>query len=376
MSNTSLTDELKDFAEEVGLDIIRITSADPFSDASERIKEQIKRGLRPKWEIEEVDSFCSPKSILSDAESIIVAGECYLTSEAVDLSKPGEPHGRIARYTWRNYYHDVKTKLRTIADFLEERVRTGFHFRCYSLGPLAEKPLAQRAGVGWYGKHGIIMTKEYGSWGVLGELVTNIELDEDEPLETLCGNCHKCIDACPTGAIIEPYILDVSKCLGYINHNQAVMPVQIRELWSNRLYGCTVCQEVCPFNRTVEPKNRKPEYGYVGPSLPLIPILQMNEKEYRKRYSKNQIGERWVSFGAIQRNAAVALGNIGDTVAIPVLAQTLEKSRSPTVQTHAAWALGKIGGNDAILALKEAMKKTLKQSVREEIENALKRCNK
>jgi epoxyqueuosine reductase len=151
-----------------------------------------------------------------------------------------------------------------------------------------------------------------------------------------------------------------------------VMPTQIRELWGNRLYGCMACQEACPINHKVKPKDRKPDHGYVGPSLPLISILQMNEREYRRLFRKNQIGEPWVSFGAIQRNAAVALGNIGDPVAVPVLAQKLNSSRSKIVKMHAAWALGKIGGEEAKCALRQALKGNQKPEVRKEVESALK----
>lgn len=369
----SLTTELKDFAKKIGLDIVRVTSAEPFLAAAERIKDQIRRGFRPGWKIDEIDAYCNPRSFLSDAKSVIVAAECYLTSEPTDLSRPGEPHGKIARYTWRNYYHDIKTKLKKVAEFLKRRVGAGFRYRCYSNGPLAEKPAAERAGIGWYGKHGIIVTEQFGSWIVLGELITNIKLEEDEPLENSCGDCRACIDACPTNAIVEPYILDMPKCLQYITHRQMIMPEHIREIWGNRLYGCTTCQEACPINRKAKPRNRKPNYGYVGPSLPLKSILEMNEREYRKRFRKNQIGHWWVSFGAIQRNAAVALGNIGDPTAIPILARTLKRSRSTIVKIHAAWALGKIGGQKAELVLEQALKRNLKPQVRKEIEQALKR---
>jgi epoxyqueuosine reductase len=366
-----LTSDVKGFAEKVGLDIVRVTSAEPFSGAAERIKRQIRLGLRPNWNIDEVDEYCDPRSVLSDAKSVIVVAECYLTSEPVDLGKAGEPHGRIARYTWRNHYHDVEMKLKMIADFLKRKVGPGFRFRCYSNGPLAEKPMAERAGVGWYGKHGIIVTKHFGSWVVLGELITNVKLEEDGPLDESCGGCRACVEVCPTKAIIEPYVLDMSKCLQYITHHQMVMPVQMREIWGNRLYGCTTCQEVCSINQKVKPKDRKPNYGYVGPSLPLIPILHMKEGEYRRRFKDNQIGNWWVSFGAIQRNAAVALGNIRDPVAVPTLIQTLKHSRSTIVKMHAAWALGKIGNKDAKLALQQALKTKLKPIVREEIESAL-----
>jgi epoxyqueuosine reductase len=368
----SITDEMKTFAERIGLDVVRVTSAEVFGDAAKRIKEQIQRGLRPKWDIETIDAYCDPRSALHSAKSVIVAAECYLTSEPVGFSKPGDPHGSIARYTWRNYYHDVKTKLEKIATFLRKKIRTDIKFKCYSNGPLAEKPVAQRAGVGWYGKNGIIRTRNYGSWVVLGELITNIELEEDEPLKNSCGNCQACIEACPTKAIIEPYVLDMPKCLQYITHKQQVMPTPIREIWANRLYGCTTCQDVCPLNGRVKPKNRKPKYGYVGPSLSLISILRTSEKEYRSRFHRNQIGEWWVSFGAIQRNAAVALGNVGDLSTIPILTDALKHSRSSIVRGHAAWALGKIGGQNTKQALKEALVRERNPYVKIEIENTLK----
>lgn len=362
---------MKAFTKRIGLDVVRVTSAEPFTDATRRIKEQIQRGLRPKWNAEAIDAYCDPKSVLPSARSIVVVAECYLTSEPTDFSRPGDPHGRIARYTWRNYYHDVKAKLEKVAAFLNKKTKADVRFRCYSNGPLAEKPMAQRAGVGWYGKNGIILTKDYGSFVALGALITNVELEEDKPLNKSCGGCQACIGACPTKAVIEPYVLDMPKCLQYITHKQQVMPVYIREIWGNRLYGCMTCQDVCPLNHRVKSKNRKPQYGFVGSSLSLIPILQMTEKEYRKHFHENQIGEWWVSFGAIQRNAAVALGNIGDPSAIPVLTCVL-KHRSFIVRGHAAWALGKIGAQNAKLALRRALKRERNPEVRIEIENALK----
>lgn len=122
----TLTSELKAFTEELGLDVVRITSAKPCLDAAERIKEQVRRGLRPEWKIADIDNFCNPKRFLPEAKSVIVAAECYLTSEPTDMSKPGEPHGKIARYTWRNYYRDVEIKLRMVADFLREKSEKDF----------------------------------------------------------------------------------------------------------------------------------------------------------------------------------------------------------------------------------------------------------
>lgn len=369
-----LTSDLKEFAAEIGLDVIKITSAEPFIEVARRIEKQTRSDpfIDEYWKIEAIDAFCSPQSVLPEAKSVVVAAECYLTSELEDLGSAGNPHGLIARYTRRNYYHDTETKLKKVAKFLK---RKGFqtHFKSYSCGPLAEKPMAERAGVGWYGKDGIIMTEKYGSLVVLGELLTDVELEVDEPLVRSCGECRVCIESCPTSAIVSPYILDRSKCLQHITNQKRAMSVEIREMWGNRLYGCTTCQDVCPLNRKVKPKERKPEYGYVGPSIPLIPLLEMSEVEYREHFRHNQMGAGWINFESIQRNAAVALGNIGDPAAIPVLIQSL-RSPYPIVRGHSAWSLGKIGGKEAKISLEMALKNESNPEVVKEIKDALEKA--
>ncbi|MCK4352801.1 tRNA epoxyqueuosine(34) reductase QueG [candidate division WOR-3 bacterium] len=364
---------IKEFASELGLDVVRITSAEPVFEAEYRIKEQVGSKLIPmdsNWQIRDLHSFCSPKNILPTAKSIIVVAECYLTSEPEDLTTPGNPHGRIARYTWSNYYHDIRTKLKQIAKFLKKEERN-HQFKCLSNGPLAEKPLAQRAGLGWYGKHGIILTKNYGSWVVLGELITDIEIEPDEELELDCRNCRLCISACPTKAIIKPYIIDRAKCLQHIMSEYGTIPLTYREKMNNFLYGCTICQEICPQNKNVLPKDRKPDYGYVGSSVPLIPILKMSEEKYRAYFKHNQIGAWWVRRECIQRNAAVALGNIGNPIAIPILIETLNSHPDAIVREHTAWALGKIGGAKSRIALEKCLMRESNNKVKEEIKNSL-----
>lgn len=369
----SLESEIKEFGKERGLDIVRITSANYLSEAEKHIKESISYGYIPKktdWKIKDIHSYCDPKSVLPYAKSVIVAAECYLTSEIEDSTEPGNPYGRIARYTWRNYYYDIWTKLKKVIKFIKNKVGAKHKFKCYSCGPLAEKPLAQNAGIGWYGKHGIIITEEYGSWVVLGEIITTLELKPDTPIQKDCGNCDACIKACPTNAIVAPYVLDRSKCIQHLTNWYGMIPLSMREVWSNRLYGCTTCQDICPLNQKVKPKERKPDYGYIGSSIPLIPLLQMSEEEFRLRFRHNQVGARWIRRRCIQRNAIIALGNIGDPVAVPALINALNEP-NPIIRGHAAWALGKIGGTDAKVALEKAFKATSDKNSKQEIKNAL-----
>ncbi len=333
---------VKSLALEAGLDAAGIAPAGQDTGALERARKQVKRGLKPNWDVEGIEPRFDPSSELPGARSVLVVANCYLESGPESLGKPGEPHGRIARYDWSNYYQDTRDRLKAVAGRLEKELGGLLQCKIFSNGRLAEKPLAARAGVGWYGKHGLITTSEFGSWIVLGLLVSGLDLEPDEPVPDGCGDCWACVDACPTGAIVEPGVVDSSRCLQWMSSRQMTLPEEVRKFWGDRLYGCNICQDACPLNKKARPTNKKSSCGRVGPSLPLIPILGMDERDFRKRYSGNQMAESWVSFGAIQRNAAVALGNIGDRAAVPALEEAARNSRSPEVREHAEWALSKL----------------------------------
>ncbi len=381
----SLASQIKELGEEIGLDIVRITNAESFPEAEKHIIKSVEKGYIPENDyyafknisekpnnlnLNKISKRCNPKSILKRAKSIISAAQCYLIEETEDIQDKNQPLGEIAKYDIGNFYYDVRLKLKKIVDFIDQE--TDFKYKsknksCYI--SLTEKPIAQRAGVGWYGKNGIIITERFGSWVVLGEIITELELDTDESLQRDCGDCTLCIDLCPTKAIVSPYIIDRTKCLQFISERVMKVPLAFREKWEDRLYGCTTCQAVCPQNRKVIPKKYKPEYGYIGSRIPLIPLLQITEGEFQNYFAYNQIAMRPKE--AIKRNAALALGNIGDTKAVAPLIKTLQEDDNPMVRVHTAWALGKIGGEKAKFALEKALKSEEDREVREEIANAL-----
>jgi len=381
----SLTKEIKELGEEIGLDILRITHAESFPETEKRIIENVEKGYIPENDyyiskniperpnnpnMHRISKRCNPNSILKNAKSIISAAQCYLIEETEDIQDKNQPLGEIAKYDIGNFYYDVKLKLKKIVDFINQE--TDFKYKsknksCYI--SLTEKPIAQRAGVGWYGKNGIIITERFGSWVVLGEIITELELETDQLLQRDCGDCTICIDSCPTKAIVSPYVIDRTKCLQFISERSMNVPLVCREKWGNRLYGCTTCQEVCPQNRKVKPKKYKPEYGYIGSKIPLIPLLQITEEEFQNYFAYNQIAMRPKE--AIKRNAALALGNIGDPRAVIPLIKVLQEDDNPMVRGHTAWALGKIGGEKAKLALEKALKIEGNKEVEEEIANAL-----
>jgi len=381
----SLTTKIKELGEEVGLDIVRITNAESFPEVEKHIIESVERGYIPENDyyiskniserpnnlnLNRISKRCNPKSILKRAKSIISAAQCYLIEETEDIQDKNQPLGKIAKYDIGNFYYDVKLKLKKIVDFINQE--TDFKYKSKnksSYVSLTEKPIAQRAGVGWYGKNGIIITERFGSWVVLGEIITELELDTDESLRRDCGDCTICIDSCPTKAIVSPYVIDRTKCLQFISQRSMNVPLVFREKWGDRLYGCTTCQEVCPKNHKIIPKKYKPEYGYIGSRIPLIPLLQITEEEFQNYFAYNQIAMRPKE--AIKRNAVLALGNIVDSNTVVPLVRTLQEDDSPMVREHTAWALGKIGGEKAKFALEKALKNEEDREVREEIINAL-----
>lgn len=381
----SLASQIKELGEEIGLDIVRITNTESFPETERHIIESIEKGYTPENDyyafknitekpnninLNKISKRCNPKSILKKAKSIISVAQGYLIEEIEDVQNENQPLGKIAKYDIGNFYYDVKLKLKKIVDFINQE--TDFKYKsknksCYV--SLTEKPIAQRAGVGWYGKNGIIITERFGSWVVLGEIITELELDTDESLKRDCGDCTICIDSCPTKAIVSPYVIDRTKCLQFISERVMKIPLAFREKWEDRLYGCTTCQEVCPQNREVRPKKYKPEYGYIGSRIPLIPLLQITEGEFQNYFAYNQIAMR--PREAIKRNAALALGNIGDSRAVVPLIKVLQEDDNSIVRGHTAWALGKIRGKKAKIALEKALKIEKDKEVREEIINAL-----
>jgi epoxyqueuosine reductase len=371
--NTVTKSRVIELASEAGIDLVGFATATPDAEAAGRMRKCISEGRIPEgtgFQIKDPDGFCDPQTVLPGAASVICIAQSYFTDEPEDLSKPGEPHGLVARYTWRNHYAALRERLVKLATAIGEEGGGDAMTECISNGAIAEKPLAQRAGLGHYGRHGIIITKEFGSRVVLGEIVTELEFESDPPCTESCGPCGACMKACPTGALVEPMVLDRAKCLQQITSSAKPMPREYRELWGKRLYGCSTCQDVCPKNLKAKRTDRRPTHGYAGPSLPLMPLLSMPEKEYRSRYGGNQMAARWIAMEAILRNACVALGNTGDPVAVPALAGAMSHP-SELVRSHAAWALGKIGGPSTKAALERLGISETSAEVKREIDWAL-----
>ena len=236
-------------------------------------------------------------------------------------------------------------------------------------GPMLDRAVAQRAGIGWFGKNTNILSPTHGSWVFLGQVITDLELDPDPPMKKTCGSCVRCIDACPTGAIVAPYVIDNTLCISYQTiENRGPMPRSLRPFMLDWVFGCDICQDVCPVNRKAASTREGAFNTERYSTLELQSLLEMIEEEFRQRFRNSPI-KRAKGVG-LQRNACVALGNSGDPAAVPGLARAL-KEAEPLVRGHAAWALGRIGGEDATRALEQALSLERESQVLEEIQESL-----
>jgi epoxyqueuosine reductase len=334
---------------------------------------------------------------------------CYLT-EQPDEPHDGIPRGRISRYAWGDDYHEViKPKLQQFATWLRDYARDEIgelETRLFvDTGRMVDRAVAQRAGLGWYGKNTNILTKGWGSWIFLAEIVTNLPLQSstdsagprpyisayDAPLQANCGKCEICLHACPTGALPAPYVLDNTRCISYLTIElRGSIPLELRPLMGTLIFGCDICQQVCPVNKVAErrlglrqdegrttthsqPVHFHPRAEFrprptIGSTPELIPLLSLTEEQFRERFRHSPI--RRTKRRGLLRNVCVALGNIGDPQAIPALIAALH-DYEPLVRGHAAWALGRIGGEEARRALEKALGNEEDEEVKKEIRCAL-----
>jgi epoxyqueuosine reductase len=381
------TQAIKEYAYSLGFDSVRITTAEGFPEAERIIKQRIADGLMdglPWFTTERTEVSCHPDALLPNAQSIIALAVCYLSEQPEEAQDDGSPRGRISRYAWGDDYHDIlKPKLQQFADWLRayarDEIEETLEARLFvDTGRMVDRAVAQRAGLGWYGKNTNILTKGWGSWVFLAEIVTNLPLTPDEPLKANCGNCEICLHACPTKALPNPYELDNTRCISFLTIElRGSIPLELRPLMGNLIFGCDICQEVCPVNKLAgrrllqsrfRPHDAFRPRSTVGSSPELIPLLSLTEEQFRERFRHSPI-KRTKRRGLL-RNVCVALGNIGDPQAIPALIDALH-DEDALVRGHAAWALGHIGGEQALVALRGALAMEEDEGVQREIWCAL-----
>ncbi|MBG9943361.1 tRNA epoxyqueuosine(34) reductase QueG [Brevibacillus formosus] len=361
-----------DYAKEIGIDKIGFASADPFTTLKERLIVHREKGYESGFEEPDLEKRTNPELLLDGARSLISIALAYPSKlKNPPKSEPGAYRGILCRAAWgTDYHHVLRDKLDKLTRFIMELEPGARIESMVDTGALSDRAVAERAGIGFVGKNCAIITPEFGSWVYLGELVTNLPLPSDQPIEEGCGDCNICVDACPTGALIQGGQLDAQRCVAYLTQVKDFIPDEFRGKIGNRLYGCDTCQTVCPKNRRIDNAHHaefQPDPEIAKPLL--IPLLQMSNKEFKEKFG--QSSSSWRGKKPIQRNAILALAHFKDRTAVPHLERLLFEDPRPVIRGTAAWALGKIGGEQAQGALITAKAKETSPEVVEEIEKGM-----
>lgn len=408
----SQVSRVRELGREAGFDMVRIAPAEPLREEGERYAQWIEDGRQAemRWITPPLAArSADPRTVLDAARSVICVGMSYWASERQLTPKKG----KVARYAWGEDYHRVLgERMRALAARLKEEM--GGDYRWYAdAGPLMEKALAARSGLGWYGKNTNILTERFGSYVLLGEIVTTLYLPPDPPLNKSCGSCRMCIVACPTGALGPEYSIDSRRCISYLTIElRGSIPRDLREPIGAWVFGCDICQDVCPptmvhhldgasyrswaaeVRRTINgtentgsgrdladagpasevmaPLNHPLFSGPLRQDVDLLWLLQLTHDEYVEAFRGTAIkrAKAWM----LRRNAAVALGNVGGTEACSALTRAMMEDEHPVVRGHAAWALAHASirtGARVDDSLQQALVTEKDEDVRAEIELAL-----
>jgi epoxyqueuosine reductase len=300
-----------------------------------------------------------PARLLPGVRSVVVVGANYYAGSLPPAPGNDPSRGAIARYAWGDDYHDLLVpRLRQLAAWLEAETGKPVAHRAYAdTGPLLEREMAARAGLGFVGKNTALIHPRLGSWLFLGALLLDVEIPPPGPGSSggsepvapggACGRCTRCLDACPTGALVAPYLLDARRCLSYLTIElKGAIPAGLRPLLGNRIFGCDVCQEVCPWNRRFARPTGEPAFQPRPESMAsrLLDLMALDDDGFRRRFRGSPVLR--AKRRGLLRNVAVALGNWGDRAAVPALSRALADAE-PLIREHAAWALGRIGGQNA-----------------------------
>ena len=366
-----------DQAKSLGFELCGVVRAERFPEL-DQTSEWLARGYAGEMKYLADPRRSDPRSVLPGIQSVIVCLLNYNTAQPLStapsvLGADGEPHGWISRYAWGDDYHEVlRDRLDGLVEYLCERFAEPFEARAYvDTGPIQERVLAKYAGLGWLGKNTLLLNQMLGSFFFLGVILTTLDLEptlgaNELPPPDLCGSCRRCLDACPTQAFVEPYVMDARKCISYLTIElRSSIPEEYREAMGNHVFGCDICQDVCPWNRRApiatipqfQPKLFSSlEENPAGTSLPsqdeslFLPRLEwlaaLNESDFRELFRGSSI--KRAKWRGLIRNTCIALGNSGvrrgtaSHARINALLERLAGSREQVIAESARWALSRI----------------------------------
>lgn len=364
--------EVIEYSKTIGIDKIGFTTANTFDELKNRLIRQQELQYHSGFEEQDIEKRVNPGLLMDQPKSIISIALAYPSKMKVRVvSRKGERRGIFCRASWgKDYHHVLRDRLKKLEKFIQAKAPGAICKSMVDTGELVDRAVAQRAGIGWSGKNCSIITPEFGSYVYLGEMITNLPFEPDKPMEDRCGSCNKCVEACPTGALIQGGQLDARKCIAFLTQTKGFLAEPFREKLGNRIYGCDTCQTVCPENKSKDfhlHKEMEPDPEIAKPLLK--PLLFISNREFKEKFGP--VSGSWRGKKPIQRNAIIALAHFKDETAIDDLIKVMSTDPRPVIRGTAAWALGKIGGEDSHQALKNALQDEKEEEVRAEIEKGL-----
>ncbi len=372
MNIDQLKEEVIAYSKTIGIDKIGFTSADPFTELKNRLIRQQELGYQSGFEEPDIEKRVTPAMLLPEPRSIISIALAYPSKMKVRVEgKKGERRGFFSRASWGlDYHHILRDRLKKLEEFILEKVPDARLKSMVDTGELSDRAVAVRAGIGWSGKNCAVMTPEFGSYVYLGEMITSIPFAADIPMEDQCGSCTACIEACPTGALVQGGQINAQHCIAFLTQTKAVIPEEFRDKIGNRVYGCDSCQTSCPVNKGKDFHFHEEMEADPEVAKPLLrPLLKMSNREFKNKFGP--VAGSWRGKKPIQRNAIIALAHFKDESAVPDLLGVLENESSTVLKETAAWALGKIGSTEAVGALEKFLEQEADLEVKSEIERSL-----
>lgn len=336
----NLKEEIIALSKEIGISKIGFTTADNFDYLEKSLRAAIEEGRSSGFEHKVIEERLEPRLSLASAKTIISIAVAYPRHLPVKPAKTPYRRGHISPSSWGlDYHYILQDKMERLARGIEQLTENFEYNGMVDTGALVDTAVAQRAGIGFIGKSGLVISKEFGSYMFLGELVTNLEIEPDSPVDYGCGDCNRCVDVCPTSCLIGNGSMDAKRCLSFQTQDKGMMAPEFRKKIKTVIYGCDICQICCPYNKGIS----NPPITDIDPDLAqpeLLPFLDLSNGQFKEKFG--MMAGAWRGKNILQRNAIIALANSHDRSAIPKLLEIIDKGQNPIHMATAIWALGQL----------------------------------
>ena len=336
----NLKKKIIQLSQEIGISKIGFTTADDFAYLEKSLRAGVDEGRTTGFEHKNIEERVDPKLSLASARTIISIAVAYPRRLPQQPQKTAFRRGKITPNSWGlDYHYILQDKLERLARGIE-KLTADFEYKgMVDTGALVDTAVARRAGIGFIGKNGLVISKEFGSYMFLGELITNLELEPDSPVDYDCGDCNRCVEACPTSCLLGDSTMDARRCLSFQTQDKGMMDLEFRKKIKTVIYGCDICQICCPYNKGID----SPPVVDIDPDLAqpeLIRFLNLSNGQFKEKFG--MIAGSWRGKNILQRNAIIALANAHDRSAIPKLLEIIDKGQNPIHAATAIWALSEL----------------------------------